>query len=157
MTKIKDLIFTDSNGQVVEYDGSPLAWRVSAYSLITQNQNIFLVRSVGENLYDLPGGGIEVGESVEEALKREALEEAGLVIEPKRSLSYHQDYFYHRKEKKFYQTMLLYFHSDLLERLETPKDKNIEFADWVEWAELANYPMLPYVREVIAQNILPSS
>lgn len=146
---LADKIFTDANGKVVPYDGSPLSWRISAYSVIIENNQVFLIKSKDEELYDLPGGGVEIGESVENTLKREAQEEAGLKIKVGSLISYHQDYFYHRKEKRFYQTLLLYFRSKITTQLEKPSDPNIEFAQFVDGQNLDVYPMLSYVREII--------
>lgn len=143
------LKFIDSNHQVVKYDGSPVSWRVSAYSVIIQNDKVFLINSEDENYYDVPGGGVEIGEPVLEAVKREAMEEAGLLVKPKRLINYHQDYFYHWKEKKFYQSMLLYFESEILERKKSPTEKNIIFADFVEINQLDNYKLMPYTKEII--------
>lgn len=39
-------------------------------------------RSPANGLYTLPGGGVEAGETLHEALRREVAEETGLAIEP---------------------------------------------------------------------------
>lgn len=141
--------FTDSNGQIVKYNGSPLAWRISAYSVISKEDKVFLIRGQGEKLYDVVGGEVEIGESIESALKREALEEAGLTISPGKLIDIHQDYFYHRKEKKFYQTLLLYYKATPIGKPQQPHDKNIRFSQFVEISEFKKYPTLPFVRKII--------
>lgn len=70
-----NMIFTDSDGNKIPYDGSPLTWRVSAYAVIIENKKIFLVRSKLEKLFDVPGGGIGIRETVKNALYREVMEE----------------------------------------------------------------------------------
>jgi len=52
--------------------------RPCAYALILEGQDIYLIRT-GQGFY-LPGGGIDRGESMEEALKRELIEETGFSI-----------------------------------------------------------------------------
>lgn len=52
-------------------------YRVSVKARIKQNNKIVLVREDGKN-WDLPGGGAEHNETIEEALKRELAEELGL-------------------------------------------------------------------------------
>jgi ADP-ribose pyrophosphatase YjhB (NUDIX family) len=50
------------------------------------NNNKFIVmhnNGVEEDLWELPGGRMEFGETVEETLKREILEETGLAVKPK--------------------------------------------------------------------------
>jgi len=49
---------------------------------------------VGPNDFDIPGGGIEFGEDIEESLKREVKEEAGIDIDikkPSRTWGYVKD------------------------------------------------------------------
>ena len=45
--------------------------------ILDQHKKIALVAKKGSGFYFLPGGGIEAGESAEQALKRESMEEIG--------------------------------------------------------------------------------
>jgi 8-oxo-dGTP diphosphatase len=61
--------------------GQPWVIRPSAYGLFEDaGGKVAIVRSQ-DGVY-LPGGGIEAGETPEEAIRREALEECGLVVRP---------------------------------------------------------------------------
>lgn len=58
-------------------------FHVGAYGILIDNGKILLIKkSKGayKGLYDLPGGGIEFGETIEEALKRELMEETGVLV-----------------------------------------------------------------------------
>lgn len=54
--------------------------RDSARSIIIKNGKIAMVHSLKYDYYKFPGGGIESGETPENAMIRETLEEAGLIV-----------------------------------------------------------------------------
>ncbi|KAA0760463.1 NUDIX domain-containing protein [Bacillus sp. SH5-2] len=58
-------------------------------AIIVQDGNIALIKRIRENetYYVFPGGGIEEGETPEEATKREAYEELGIHIEVRRLIT----------------------------------------------------------------------
>jgi 8-oxo-dGTP diphosphatase len=64
--------------------GPAPAPRVRVAALVVSGDSILLVlhRKEGREYYLLPGGGVEPGETEEEALKRELLEETGLAVTP---------------------------------------------------------------------------
>lgn len=146
-------VFTNANDEVVPYDGSPVSWRVSAYAIIIEDRRVLLIRSKVDRLYDVVGGGIELGETVEAALAREALEEAGAKLQVGELLGTHQDFFYHRGEGKFYQTLLIYFAASRIGELTTPTDAKIVFREWVDLDRLDEYPMLGYLREMVTRAV----
>lgn len=56
-------------------------YRVSTKALLTNNQNNFIVLKNSKGEYELPGGGIEYGESVSSSLERELKEELAIDID----------------------------------------------------------------------------
>jgi 8-oxo-dGTP diphosphatase len=66
--------------------------RVRVCGLCFDNDKILLVRhNMGKyHLWSPPGGGVEVGESMTEALKREFKEETGLIVNPGKLLFVHE-------------------------------------------------------------------
>ncbi|MBP7774964.1 NUDIX domain-containing protein, partial [Candidatus Woesebacteria bacterium] len=66
--------FSNANLEPVPYDGSEVTWRVSAYALIIRDGKLLLAKSKHEKFYDVIGGGVDIGETIEEALHREAAE-----------------------------------------------------------------------------------
>lgn len=56
----------------------PLTFGVRAICFNAKTKSVLLVKHIYADGWDLPGGGVEVGESVVTALKRELKEEVGL-------------------------------------------------------------------------------
>lgn len=53
-------------------------YRVAARVLVTQGDKVLLVKESDDDWWALPGGGVDHGESIESALKREIEEELGV-------------------------------------------------------------------------------
>ncbi len=62
--------------------------RDSARCICIRDGKIMMVYSKQYDYYKFPGGGIEEGETLEEAMMREAREEAGLVVIPESAAEY---------------------------------------------------------------------
>jgi 8-oxo-dGTP diphosphatase len=71
----------DVDGLRHEVELAELSWRPSIYAVLIQNESVLLVPQK-ERGFDLPGGGVELGESLSEAAVREVKEETGLDIDP---------------------------------------------------------------------------
>lgn len=64
-----------------EYPAAPI---VAVGVIIRQDERLVLIRRAKEpsrGLWTFPGGAVELGESLHDAARREALEETGLVVE----------------------------------------------------------------------------
>ncbi|PWU23462.1 hypothetical protein C5B42_02815 [Candidatus Cerribacteria bacterium 'Amazon FNV 2010 28 9'] len=133
--------FINANLEPVEYDGSPITWRISAYALIIKDGKLLIGKSKFEKHYDVIGGGIELGETIEEALHREALEEGGVTIKIGKLLFAATDWFYHRKGN-FHETLQLYYEAQIVRDIESPTDPDIEQARFIPLEEIGSvYPL----------------
>lgn len=56
-------------------------FRVSVSALIFENERVLLAHRRAIDWWNLPGGAVDAGETVDEALRREVREETGLEIE----------------------------------------------------------------------------
>jgi len=55
-------------------------YRISLKALILDKNGRFLLCKEDNGLWDLPGGGLELGESIEDCLRRELTEETGFKV-----------------------------------------------------------------------------
>lgn len=148
MAKIPS-VFRNSNYEDVPYDGSPVTWRVSIYGVCIVHDAILLVNHRDEKLHDIPGGGVELDEELEQALAREGLEEAGWELKATRLLFTMSDWFYHTEEKKFYRTLQFYYLAEGKKVLDKPTDPRMIFADLVPLKDLANYRLYPNIERAL--------
>ncbi len=66
-----------------DYDpAAPVFSRPSVRGIILRNGQVAMIRSLRDDYYKFPGGGIEAGEDHLTALCREVQEEAGLIVVP---------------------------------------------------------------------------
>lgn len=117
--------FRDANDQPVAYDGSPVHWRVSVYGILIQDHQLLVAKQAQEKFWDFPGGGIELTETIEEALIREGLEETGWLLEPVRQVNQIINFFYHTDERAFYKTLQLYWIVNGTDSGQPPTDRRI--------------------------------
>jgi len=151
MSSLTNRVFTNADQEVVPYDGSPISWRVSAYVIVEEDGEILLIKNKTEKLYDIVGGGIEMGETIEEAISRECIEEAGIRVEQGKLVASHVDWFYHEKGV-FYQTLQIFYSAELLGELQEPTEQNIEWRGFVPIEEVGvKYKVPPIVERVIKE------
>ena len=88
---------------------SQLRRRVSAYGLILNDDHLLLARGRHTGRYALPGGGANVGETLQAALEREIREEVGIAVEVKRYLHFHEDFFYYDPSGHAFHSLMFYY------------------------------------------------
>lgn len=59
-------------------------FRIAVYALIFDDERVLLAHRRDIDWWNLPGGGMEIGETIEEATCREVREETGLVVQVER-------------------------------------------------------------------------
>ena len=131
------VIATDFDRNPIEVTLDKLLWRPAAYAIIIKDKKILLLKQT--NGYDLPGGGLDLGETPEEAVIREVKEETGLVAANPRLIDCGTAYFKGYGTEKFFQAITIYYKCDYVSG-ELSKDGfdplEQEFAETPVWLDL---------------------
>jgi len=72
-----------------------LYFRPSVYGIITHAGKVLLLKMRHTGLYCVPGGGAELAETLEDALRREVREEAGIDVEVQHFLYFREIFLYY--------------------------------------------------------------
>lgn len=80
----------------------PYVTRIGVYIVIENENEQFVLVQAPNGAYFLPGGEIEAGETKEEALKRELLEELGYEVKEAHYLGVADEYFHSRHRQTDY-------------------------------------------------------
>jgi 8-oxo-dGTP pyrophosphatase MutT (NUDIX family) len=131
---------TSIYGNKVPVPRSRLRLRAAVYGVIVHGGKVLLIRSRHGGRYYLPGGGIEVGERIEDALKREVREETGIEVEVEGFVHFCEDFFYYDPGDKAYHSLLFYYVCrpmtfDVSDDAQVD-DEDAEQPRWVEMAGL---------------------
>lgn len=112
----------------------------AAFAIVEDEGRILLVsetrRLNGEPrlCWDIPGGGAEQGESLEESLVREVREETGLAVEVL-DLAFMIERFGFRSPDPTRRGRFYFFHARKIGGELRPSDKEIHEAAWKDWDE----------------------
>ncbi|MBU0649469.1 NUDIX domain-containing protein [Patescibacteria group bacterium] len=127
-------------GNKVKIPKEKLVFRPSVYGIIINNGKILMttVRSNGKLFF--PGGGVNIGERLEDALKRETKEETGIEIRVEKFLHFKEQFCYWDPGDEVYQ-MLNFFYickpltTDLIEDDEVD-DEEAMSPEWIDIEEV---------------------
>jgi 8-oxo-dGTP pyrophosphatase MutT (NUDIX family) len=100
---------TTIDGRQIALPRARFVVRPSVYARIIHQDAVLLVTNTRSGRFYLPGGGIEPGESLTEALAREVWEEAGITIADPQLLSVTEDFFYFDPTDTAYHALLFVY------------------------------------------------
>ncbi len=125
----------------------PIASRTGVYGVAMQNQQLLLVKQFQgphRGKWDLPGGGIEAGETIEEALQRELREEVAMTFA---SMTFFANFTAVTK-KAFHQIGLVYLIDELSSLI--PQGSEMEYA-WIDPNQLSANIISPFVAQTLSR------
>ncbi len=86
-----------------------LTFRPTVYAVILQERQVLLITTRSTGKYYFPGGGIELGERMEDALKREVREETGFDVQIDALLHIEEQFFFHDPTAEAWHALLFFF------------------------------------------------
>ncbi|MFT4244048.1 MAG: NUDIX hydrolase [Candidatus Woesearchaeota archaeon] len=124
--KFKD--FMNGNVEVELPPNKEAKFRVNTYAIIEHNDSLLMVRDGrSEQGLEFPGGGIELGQSPQEALLREVKEETGYDISEKMEIFFvSNENYYHAQRDEYYCGLSLFFKCSLQSTIQGEQDLDSE-------------------------------
>lgn len=139
----KTVTCVDIEGKKYEVPVSELSWRPSAYGIVIKDGKILLSKQFG-NGYDLPGGGLDLGERPEHAAVREVKEETGIVVDNPKLITAETSFFkMAHHDGQSHQSLLFYYTCDYVGgefSIDGFDEEEKKYADMPEWIDLKDLP-----------------
>jgi len=135
--------------------GRIYTWRPSAYAYVVQNDRTLLIRAKQHGRWELPGGGINLNESILTGLEREVFEETGYRIKTRNAEPYYifDDFFYALDIDKYWHTLCMFFNAKLVsdEQISNNIDFEKEVKDiaWLTNSQIRKLDLQPKTKEAI--------
>jgi 8-oxo-dGTP diphosphatase len=127
-------------GEKVQIPKDKFRFRPSVYGVIRNGNKICICRNKSSGHYWFPGGAIERGESMKEALLREIEEETGLAgVKIGRQIGAFENFFYYGPTDEAMQAFLFFMECETSEWKvkENEKILDAEATDF-QWVEIAS-------------------
>jgi 8-oxo-dGTP diphosphatase len=135
----------DVFGKQHDVTADQLVWRPSVYGIVIQDNKVLLSPQFG-NKFDLPGGGVDLGENLESAVVREVKEETGIDVEVTAALGAESNLFAAiHGDGNFYHSILLYYSCKVTGgELSTAGFDEYEkkYADMAKWIPIQSLPSI---------------
>lgn len=121
---------------------SNLTFRPAAYGIIIQKNKVLLSKQWDG--YAFPGGGVSLGETIEEAVKREVREETGLDVKVGKIVSCQSSFFKLPHNLGCVQSILMFFLCSIIggevsvELFDVHEKKDADKPEWLKLSEIKN-------------------
>jgi 8-oxo-dGTP diphosphatase len=152
---VQSVVCVDREGNRKEVPTADLVFRPSIYGIIIEDGKILLSRQWDG--YDFPGGGVEKGERLDEALMREVREETGLVVRVGRLVGCGDAFFTTPFENRHTHSILLYrlcrIESGELSTAFFDEDEK-RYAQMAEWIDLESVSGLIFCNSIDSVRII---
>lgn len=127
-----------------------ISFNISIHSIIRKGNQFLITKrpataNFGANLWDTPGGALEIGEQPEDGLAREIMEETGLKISVEKPLTVYSKIIEEREK----QLICLVFLCQFISGEVNLSNEHVEYR-WVNREEADQLPLVDYLRRALA-------
>ena len=145
----------DVEGKKYEVPVDQLQWRPAVYGIVIKDNQILLPKQFGDR-YDLPGGGVDLGEKLEDAVIREVKEESGIDVKNPKLLGMQESFFMasHANKLAYHSYMFYYSCEHVGGELSTAgfDEWEKQYAELAEWIDLDK---IEDIKQASTVNYLP--
>ncbi len=137
------MIFRDVYGHTVAHDGvSPVTWRLTVYVLAQHDGKILMTEPAYAARQELPGGEVEIEETLLEGARREVWEETGyhLASIGAAPLHFEEMFFYESHTRRYRHTIVAIFAGQVAGPADPawqPLPDEVKRVAWIDPADLA--------------------
>lgn len=155
---MKTVTARDIHGKTYEVPADQLSFRPAVYAVIIRDGKILLAKEWDG--YDFPGGGIKLGEKIEDALVREVKEETGFDVKVGKFLATHDNFFKKVSSGKFVHSILLYYVCTVIggeASIEGIEGVELGFMGMPEWIDVATIREIKFYNAVDSVKLIESA
>ena len=152
---VQYVVAQDKDGNTRRVRVKELFFRPSVYGVIIKRRKILLAKQWDG--YDFPGGGMELGESVNETLRREVWEETGLRVERGTVVACESSFYIPQFSKGYFHSILMYFLCRNVRGRISIKNfdgHEKQFASRAEWVSLTDTKRIKFINSVDSLEII---
>ncbi|KKR86312.1 MAG: NUDIX hydrolase [Candidatus Uhrbacteria bacterium GW2011_GWF2_41_16] len=86
-----------------------LVFRPAGYAIVINDGKVLLCNTKSTGKYWFPGGSVDLGKKLEDAIRREVREETGIEIEVEKFLLFKEMFFYYEPSDEAYQNFSFFY------------------------------------------------
>ena len=155
---MKTTTCVDIYGKTYEVHTDQLVFRPAVYGVIVQDGKVLLSKEWDG--YDFPGGGIDLGEKIPDALIREVKEETGFDVQPGKLIACHDNFFKKTYKEEFVHSILLHYTCTVIggkASIENIQGNESKFMGMPEWIDLSKIKDIKFYNAVDSLKLIESA